>query len=335
VLLKVVPVFTVLLFLFSWYAGSGQVYANHTDIFIPVLEMEPKSPIAGQLVTLTTVLTNTANVDMSGVQVSFNLDGVWIIDDVSIDLPAKKSVRVSFVTLMPVNPGGHTLKACPDRESLGDDGHQCRTLDFVAIDESTIVVVILSPKEEEALRGDATIRVAAFGQDAEKVELYVQNKLVDTKYQAPFDFTFDTTKYENGQYRIYAIAYYESGTSKASSIKKYLIDNGGSVVLTLAPEQVHDIEAKVGHTVVIESDITNGQPFKIAATLIVLVKDSEGFTEFLAWKEDSIPIGETIPMSQVWIPEKRGEYTVEGFLWDTIESAVPLSDVMKASVVVN
>ena len=332
---KVSLLFAALSLLLSLYTSFGQAYAMHTDILIPVLQMEPESPIAGGQVILTTVLTNKGNVDISEVQLSFNLDGVWIIDDVHVDLPARRSVKISLSAVIPVPPGEHQLKACPQRNSLGDDGHHCQILDFVAIEQSTIVVAIISPKEEEVLSGNAIIRVVAFGQDPEKVELYLQHELVDTDNQPPFDFTLDTTRYEDGPYRIYVTAYYDSGGARVSSIKKYFIDNAGSVLLTVMPGQLQEAEAKVGQSVLIESDVTNSQPFKIATTFIVLVKESNGFTEFLSWREDGIPVGETFPMSQSWIPESRGKYTVEVFLWDTIENSVPLSEVMKASIIVS
>lgn len=332
---KVGGVLLSLLFIFSAYADSEQVHASHTYIIIPVLEINPKNPIEDQLVTITTVLTNKGNTNMSNVTISFNLNDVWIIDDMSVDVPARKSVQVSFKATLPVNPGQHQLKACPNRESLGDDGDQCQTFDFVVIDKSTIDVVIISPKEETILQDDATIKVISLGKNAQKIELYIQGQLIDIKYKTPFDFTFDTTKYKNGQYIIHAIAYYDSSGSMISSIMKYFIDNSESVMITVTPGQSQEVKTKVGQSVIIESDVTNQQPFKIPATLIVLVKNSSGFTEFLSWKENVIPVEKTLSMSQSWIPETRGEYTVEVFLWNTIEIAVPLTDLMKISIVVD
>jgi len=192
---KTASIFATISLILSFYTFIGYAYATHVDIFIPVLQLEPKSPIAGQEVRLTTVLTNKGSSDTSNIQISINLDGVWIIDDLNVDLPAQKSVRLSFLALLPVPPGEHQLKACPQRESFGDSGHQCQTLDFVTINESDLIVAILSPKEDEVLQGNTTLSVAAMGQDVEKVELYVQNELVDTKHRVPFDFApihFDT-----------------------------------------------------------------------------------------------------------------------------------------------
>jgi len=297
--------------------------------------MEPKSPIAGHAVKVTTVLTNKGIMDMSNITLSIGIDGKWMKDDINVNVPAMKSARVSFSIVMSVTSGQHQLKVCPDRESLGDEGDQCQTLDFAVLDESAVVVAILSPKDEETLHGNANIKVAALGEDVTKVELYLLNKLVDTKYEAPFDFTFDTTKYEDGKYKAYVIAYYDSGISKPSSVKEYFIINSDSVIVTAKPGQTQEAQAKIGQNVVIESDITNSQPFKIAATFIVLVKDSDGFTEFLSWKEERIPSNETFPFSRSWIPDVAGEYTIHIFLWDTVESAVPLTGVMKANIIIS
>jgi hypothetical protein len=98
---------------------------------------------------------------------------------------------------------------------------------------------------------------------------------------------------------------------------------------------MQEAKAGIGKSVVIESDVTNDQTFKIAATFIVLVKDPNGYTEFLSWEEGKISAGETLSLSQLWIPEARGNYNVEAFLWDTVESATPLADVMRANIVVS
>lgn len=330
-MLKAFPVFASLLLLLPFFVKAD---ATHTDIFIPILEIEPKSPVAGQQVTISTVVTNRSNANVFNATLSYNLDGVWITDNVHVDLPAKKSVKVSFTIVIPVNPGEHQLRACPQRVVLGDDGDHCSALNFVAIDESTLTVTILSPKEEAVLRGAVTIKVAALGQNAEKVELYIENELVDTKKQVPFDFNIDTKKYENGQYRMYAIAYYDSGVSRISSVKKFVFDNSESVLVNVKPGSVQQAQVKAGQSVLLASDITNERPFKIAATLIVLVKDSNGYTEFIAWEEQKIPSMETIPMSRSWIAENKGLYNVQVFLWDTLQTAVPLADVMGANITV-
>ena len=331
---KTASIFATISLILSFYTFIGYAYATHVDIFIPVFQLDPKSPVAGQEAKITTVLTNKGSSDMSNVQISLNLDGVWIIDNLNVDVPSQRSVRLSFLALLPVPSGEHQLKACPQRELFGDSGHQCQTIDFVIIDDSDLIVAILSPKEE-VLRGNTTLSVAAMGQDVEKVELYVQNELVDTKHRVPFDFALDTTIYDDGQYRIYAIAYYDSGISKPSSVKKYFIDNSGSLILTVFPGVFQEARGKVGQTLIIESDIENERPFKIAVTFIVLIKDSNGFTEFLSWDEYKIPIGEVLPMWGSWIPEVSGKYAIEIFLWDTIENSVPLSDVMKASIIID
>jgi hypothetical protein len=324
--------------LFHAYTNVRDASASHTDLFIPVFEIEPESPITGQSVAFKIVITNLRSNDVTNATISIALDGVWQIDDLHANVPAKKSIQVSFTSTLGVSGGQHQLKACPERKVLGDSGDQCKTIDFVAIDASTVAVIILAPKEEDVLKGNATIRVATLGKEAQKVELYIDDSLANTKTEAPFDFAIDTTKYKDGRYKVYAIAYYDSGPSRPSAVKKYLIDNSESVILKIKAEEIMQGEAALGKRIVIASDVTsktlNNTSLKLAVTFIVLIRDENGYTASLSWLEDKIGYGETIPMSVAWIPEARGRYTVETFLWDTVANAVPLEDPMKGKITV-
>lgn len=330
-LIRSIAVFAaVLLFLYT-FTSAGVAYAR-PDVIVPAIELNPTQPISGELVDVSVVLTNRSTSDISGVPLSLALDGSWVLDDVLIDVPARTSLKATMTILMPVMPGQHEMKICADREKFGDSGEHCHTLNFTAIDASTIVAVILSPKEETVLSGEAIIRVGALGLPVEKVELYWTTDLIGAKHESPYDFVVDTTKYENGVYWVYAVAYYETGLSRPSAFKKFFVDNSDSVVLSVMPEIMQRAELKVGQDVIIESSIQNEQPFRIAATLIVLVQDSNGYTQFLSWKEERISSGQTIPISQTWTPRISGAYDVKVFIWDTIENAVPLGDVMYAEI---
>ena len=110
---KTASIFATISLILSFYTFIGYAYATHVDIFIPVLQLDPKSPVAGQEAKITTVLTNKGSSDMSNVQISLNLDGVWIIDDLNVDVPSQRSVRLSFLALLPVPSGEHQLRAYP------------------------------------------------------------------------------------------------------------------------------------------------------------------------------------------------------------------------------
>ncbi|HLE35059.1 MAG TPA: hypothetical protein VI698_04135, partial [Nitrososphaerales archaeon] len=81
---KVVLVFVALLVSFPSFLNLQDVMATHTNIFVPVLEMEPESPIAGHVVKMTTVLTNKGNMDMSNIKLSISIDGEWMNDDINV-----------------------------------------------------------------------------------------------------------------------------------------------------------------------------------------------------------------------------------------------------------
>ena len=38
--------------------------------------------------------------------------------------------------------------------------------------------------------------------------------------------------------------------------------------------------------------------------------------------------------SQVWIPKTAGQYSIEIFVWDSLTSAIPLTDVLHTTIIV-
>jgi hypothetical protein len=36
--------------------------------------------------------------------------------------------------------------------------------------------------------------------------------------------------------------------------------------------------------------------------------------------------------SQVWIPKTAGQYTIQVFVWDSLASAIPLTDVIQTQI---
>ncbi len=328
------------LLLAALFTGLNGAEAKHTQVFVVSMQIEPASPTAGGKAELTIILTNLAN-EQKTVSLSFALDGKWAIEGVNIQVPAQKSAVATMPITMPPQPGEHSLKACPDRSVYGDDGDQCETMNFTVAEAPKLTVAILSPKDGSVLSGTVEVKVAAMGETAESVDLYIQgekiNQVVDTRAKAPYDFTFDTRKYPDGDYKLYALAHFESGITGISSTKEYTIDNfvEESLTLRVKPGIMLEERATVGQVVEIGTSVTNKEQFKVPATLIVLVKDANGYTEHISWYEERIRTGDTAWISREWIPERSGLYSVEAFLWDTIETANPLSEVMKADVVVS
>ena len=93
----------------------------------------------------------------------------------------------------------------------------------------------------------------------------------------------------------------------------------------------------VGQQIGIASTITNSGTSDQKITYLVQVIGSNGETDFLQGSSllgSGLPSNQTVTESQVWIPKTTGQYTVEIFVWSSLTSAVPLTDVLHTQVTV-
>jgi hypothetical protein len=87
----------------------------------------------------------------------------------------------------------------------------------------------------------------------------------------------------------------------------------------------------------IESTLTNNGNSDQKVTYLVQVIGSNGETDFLQGSSllgNGLPHNQTVTESQVWIPKSTGQYTIEIFVWSSLTSAVPLTDVLHTQVTV-
>lgn len=78
------------------------------------------------------------------------------------------------------------------------------------------------------------------------------------------------------------------------------------------------------------SSITQPQSF----VYIVKVTDSEGVTAMLSWVISKLGKDESADFTQSWTPDNWGQYTVEIFVWESMERPSALSPVRSVNVVV-
>ena len=99
-----------------------------------------------------------------------------------------------------------------------------------------------------------------------------------------------------------------------------------------AAEEVPTFTAKVGELKKITFKLTNNvgkqQPF----VNLIQVKNEEGVTVQLSWVLGELQADQEIRPQQSWIPEKPGEYTVEIFVWESVDTAMALSPVLMMKV---
>ncbi len=83
--------------------------------------------------------------------------------------------------------------------------------------------------------------------------------------------------------------------------------------------------AKVGQQIFIRTPIQNTLQTSQDYTYIVQIKNVNQVTVFLAWKNASIdPLSLSAP-AVAWTPESEGTYSVEIFVWKSMDSPEPLS----------
>lgn len=88
-----------------------------------------------------------------------------------------------------------------------------------------------------------------------------------------------------------------------------------------------------GQMIGIKSVILNNSNDKATFTYIVQIKDIEGFTVFLTWLEDlSIPPNDSIKPSLFWMSDYGGDFTVESFIWESMNNPVPLTAGKNSSI---
>ncbi len=110
--------------------------------------------------------------------------------------------------------------------------------------------------------------------------------------------------------------------------------------ITLTPPSLVDTSGhtisnfQVGQQIGVESTLTNNGNSNQKFTYLVQVMDSNGGTDFLEGFSASMLPNQSFNASQVWIPKNTGQYTIEVFVWDSLSSAIPLTNVLHTTITV-
>ncbi len=83
--------------------------------------------------------------------------------------------------------------------------------------------------------------------------------------------------------------------------------------------------AKVGQQIFIRTPIQNALQTNQDYTYIVQIKNADQVTVLLGWKNDSIDPSSLSTPAVAWTPESEGTYSVEIFIWKSMDSPEPLS----------
>ncbi len=111
--------------------------------------------------------------------------------------------------------------------------------------------------------------------------------------------------------------------------------------ITLTPPAFVDTFGKpitnfqVDQQIAVQSNLTNNGSSDQPLTYLVQVMDSNGSTDFLEGSSllgKGISPGQSFTEAKVWTPTHPGQYTVEIFVWSSLTSAIPLTDVLHTQV---
>ena len=111
---------------------------------------------------------------------------------------------------------------------------------------------------------------------------------------------------------------------RLSNSDLFLADNSGNETDSFNSDGQIQIVGKV----------TNFQDFSQNFVCMFQVKDSANSVIHLSWIRSQISPMQTLELSQSWIPNSPGNYSVESFVWNSLEDPTVLSPPLSTSIVV-
>ncbi len=117
------------------------------------------------------------------------------------------------------------------------------------------------------------------------------------------------------------------GTSSAAlqSMPIIFSDSMGNQISTVSANEQIQIVGK----------IINPQNYKQKFVYLFQVKDENNFVVSLSWIQGEISANQNLDISQSWIPQQTGNYSIETYAWNSLTNAAPLSTSLSTSVFVN
>ena len=89
-------------------------------------------------------------------------------------------------------------------------------------------------------------------------------------------------------------------------------------------------EPMSGQQLQVVAEIKNKQDYEQPFVYLVQVKDSSGIVVALSWSKGSIAINQKLGVSQFWSPDEPDTYTIETFVWRSLDNPLPLVQSSKA-----
>ncbi|MDC0203464.1 hypothetical protein OAJ88_00225 [Candidatus Nitrosopelagicus sp.] len=90
----------------------------------------------------------------------------------------------------------------------------------------------------------------------------------------------------------------------------------------------------VGQTGMLFSKVKNTIDFSQEFTYIVQIKNEDSNVISLSWVRGEIIPSQELGMSVSWMPQEPGKYSIERFVWNSIQGAIPLTETVSTEILI-
>jgi hypothetical protein len=217
--------------------------------------------------------------------------------------------------------------------------------DSYLLDESAQITIIepdmnLNPESSDTI----SVEVSSDSDTAGITTDAIETKESSGVFVAKFSFTQTGTSSGN---RLYAIpgdiiyAKYEDNTLPSPFSTNESLDVTSKSILETDPRTPQKVsfenlvitdssgniiqQSTTEQQLQITTEVQNTQSYEQSFAYLVQVKDSSGTVVWLSWFEGSLVADQKLQVSQSWIPEEAGTYSIETFVWKSIKNPLPLA----------
>ncbi|MEM0373966.1 MAG: Ig-like domain-containing protein, partial [Sulfolobales archaeon] len=199
-------------------SSSGKFLQTNISVVVYNEEVSSDSPPVVKILSPVNNSTVSGNVK---IQVDITDDNgvnsvLFYVDDVCIStvtsLPYEYTLNTTFLS-----NSTHTIKV-EAYDIKGQVGYDLVIVTVVNLEEDTPPAIVALKGLENKVSGVVKISVEVEDDvGIDKVDLYLGDKLLVSLTQSPYEFNFDSTKYDNGLYTIVVVVYDTSGQTSQES----------------------------------------------------------------------------------------------------------------------
>ncbi len=108
-------------------------------------------------------------------------------------------------------------------------------------------------------------------------------------------------------------------TDRITIKNNVLSDSSGELILS----------PKTNDQLQIVGAVHNNQEYEQDFVFIIQIKENDGAIVSLSWIGGQLTPNQDLEVSQSWSPTKRGNYSIETFVWSSLSNPLPLSETLK------